>query len=78
MADPQRADETADDERMTGDDFARAAEQYESENLLAEFVAFLRENKKWWLIPILLVLLLAGVLIVVSGSAVAPFIYPFF
>jgi hypothetical protein len=43
-----------------------------------EFVLFLRENKKWWLVPILLVLALMGVLVALSGSAVAPFIYPLF
>lgn len=78
MADARDADQVPDDDRTPGDDFAREAQQYESESLLVEFVAFLRENKKWWLIPILLVLLAAGVLILVSGSAVAPFIYPFF
>ena len=43
-----------------------------------EFFLFLKENKKWWLIPILLVLALMGVLVALSGSAVAPFIYPLF
>ena len=32
-------------------------------------------NKKWWLTPIILTLLLIGVLVVLSGTAVAPFIY---
>ena len=40
---------------------------------------FLRERKKFWLLPIVLVLLLFGVLILLSsGSAVAPFIYTLF
>ena len=40
---------------------------------------FLKERKKWWLLPMVLVLLLFGVLIVLtSGSAVAPFIYTLF
>ena len=43
-----------------------------------EFFLFLKENKKWWLIPILLVLALMGLLVALSGSAVAPFIYPLF
>jgi hypothetical protein len=47
-------------------------------NLLAEFWAFLRESKKWWMLPILVVLLLFGVLILLSGTAVAPFIYTLF
>lgn len=40
---------------------------------------FLKERKKWWLLPMVVVLLLFGALIVLtSGSAVAPFIYTLF
>jgi drug/metabolite transporter superfamily protein YnfA len=40
---------------------------------------FLKERKKWWLLPMVIVLLLFGVLIVMtSGSAIAPFIYTLF
>jgi len=47
--------------------------------VISEFWAFLRFNKKYWLLPIVVVLLAAGFLIVVSqGSAVAPFIYTLF
>ena len=45
--------------------------------LLAEFWLFLRNNKKWWLLPLLLALLLLGLLVILSGSGLAPFIYPF-
>jgi hypothetical protein len=46
---------------------------------LLEIVDFLRSRKKYWLMPIILVLLLFGGLIVLSqGSAVAPFIYTLF
>jgi len=46
---------------------------------LIEFWEFLKVRKKYWLLPILLVLLLFGGLIVLSqGSAVAPFIYTIF
>jgi hypothetical protein len=46
---------------------------------LAEFWAFLRDRKKFWLVPILLILFLFGGLITLSqGSAVAPFIYTLF
>ena len=46
---------------------------------LKEFWEFLRERKKFWLLPIILVLALFGILIVLSqGSAVAPFIYTIF
>lgn len=47
-------------------------------NIAGEFLGFLRHNKKWWLLPILLILLLLGVLVLLSGSAIAPFLYPLF
>ncbi len=46
---------------------------------LSELWAFMKERKKFWLLPIFLVLLLLGTLIVLTqGSAVAPFIYTLF
>ena len=46
---------------------------------LKEFWEFLRERKKYWLLPIIIVLALFGILIVLSqGSAVAPSIYTIF
>ena len=48
-------------------------------DLLKDLWDFMRERKKFWLAPIILVMLLLGVLIVLSqGSAVAPFIYTLF
>jgi hypothetical protein len=44
----------------------------------AEFWQFLSENKKWWLVPICLVLLLLGTLMLLGGTAAAPFIYTLF
>jgi hypothetical protein len=46
--------------------------------LLFEFWQFLKQNKKWWLIPIVVTLLLLAVLIWLSGTAAAPFIYTLF
>ena len=46
---------------------------------LKELWAFMRARKKFWLLPIVIVLLLLGVLIVLTqGSAIAPFIYTLF
>jgi hypothetical protein len=48
-------------------------------SFLAEFWAFIRVRKKYWLLPVMLVMLLFGGLIVLTqGSAVAPFIYTLF
>lgn len=48
-------------------------------DFLKDFWFFLKERKKFWLLPILLVLLLFGALIVLtSGSALAPFLYTLF
>ena len=47
--------------------------------LLKDLWAFMRERKKFWLAPIILILLLLGALIVLTqGSAIAPFIYTIF
>ena len=47
--------------------------------IIKEFWDFLRTNKKWWLAPIVIFLLvLGGLLVLAKGSAVAPFIYSLF
>lgn len=47
--------------------------------LLKDFAGFLGKRKKYWLAPIIAVMLLLGVLVVLaSGSAIAPFIYTIF
>lgn len=58
--------------------FAREASQHQRGGVLAELWDFLKHNKKWWLIPIVLVLLIVGVLVVLGGTAAAPFIYTLF
>ena len=47
-------------------------------SLIEEFRDFIFENKKWWLIPILLVLSLVGLLVVLGSTGAAPFIYTLF
>lgn len=47
--------------------------------ILKEFWGFLMERKKWWLLPIIIMLALLGLLIILTeGSALAPFIYTLF
>jgi Family of unknown function (DUF5989) len=47
--------------------------------IVGQYLQFLGEQKKWWLLPLVAVLLLFGVVIVLTqGSAIAPFIYTLF
>ncbi len=47
-------------------------------SLWQEFIQFIVENKKWWLIPILLSFALIGLLAALSSTGAAPFIYTLF
>jgi len=48
-------------------------------SLVAEFWQFLKVRKKWWLLPIIVVMVMVGALLVFAqGSALAPFIYTIF
>jgi hypothetical protein len=47
-------------------------------SLVSEFVYFLGQNKKWWLLPILLVIGGVGLLVLLAGTGAAPFIYTMF
>jgi len=58
--------------------FEKAAENRRDTSLPVEFWQFLKHNKKWWLLPIVIVISLFGVLVFLSGTAVAPFIYTLF
>ena len=47
--------------------------------LIKDFAGFMSQRKKFWLLPIIIIMLLLGILIVVAeGSALAPFIYTIF
>lgn len=47
-------------------------------SLVGEFVLFIQENKAWWMIPIMVVLGLIGLLVALSSTGAAPFIYTLF
>jgi len=57
--------------------FEKAATQGD-EGLFVEYLRFLSRNKKYWLIPIIAVLLLIGLLVMLGGSAAGAFIYTLF
>ena len=56
----------------------RLLQEAPDRGFISEFWDFLRTSKKWWILPILTVLLLFGLLLVMSNTAVAPFIYTLF
>ncbi len=55
-----------------------AAGEEKQLSVVQEFLVFIMENKKWWLIPILLVLALVGALVILGSTGAAPFIYTLF
>ena len=58
-------------------DFLNAAKRPRT-GLLRELFELLRAHKKWWLTPLVVTLLLLGLLSLLAGSSVAPFIYTLF
>lgn len=75
MSEETKTESEATPEKQSQNFAAQAQEK--PPGLIAEFVDFLLHNKKWWLTPIILVLLILGLFIWLGGSAAAPFIYPF-
>ena len=70
-------DEAPSTETPEASDFAEQAEAPQ-QGIVREFVDFLAHNKKWWLTPIILTLLLLGLIILLGGTGAAPFIYTIF
>ena len=59
-------------------DFKTAANENRPTGIVSEFVYFLKTSKKWWLLPILVMLAALGIMVFLSGTAAAPFIYTLF
>jgi hypothetical protein len=57
--------------------FESASQEKES-SLAGEFMLMLKQNKKYWMIPLLLILLAFGLLLLLGGTSIAPFIYTLF
>ena len=58
--------------------FEKAAAETADRGFFREFLEFLRTNKKWWLLPLVVIMLLFGLLILLSSTGLAPFIYTLF
>ena len=65
------------DDKQRADEFARAASEKQP-GIVREFGEFLAHNKKWWLAPIIVALMIFGLLIILAGTGAAPFIYTLF
>jgi hypothetical protein len=64
--------------RHESGELERAVDETRRIGLAGQLWGFLRANKKWWLLPILLVFALFSLLIALSGAGVAPIIYTLF
>ena len=58
--------------------FEQAASEQPQRGFFSELWGFMKHNKKWWLLPLLMALLILGALILLSGTGLAPFIYTLF
>lgn len=68
----------ADTEKQPDDTPDKPGDHEQNVGLVRELYELILHNKKWWLVPILIVLLVIGVLAALGSSALAPFIYPLF
>ena len=59
-------------------EFERAAAQQPQTGFMREVWEFMKQNKKWWLLPLIITLLIFGLLVLLSGTGLAPFIYTLF
>ena len=69
--------ETTENAENAENDFV-AQSAGERVGIVAEFLEFLKDNKKWWLAPIIISILGLGLLVMLGGTAAAPFIYTLF
>jgi hypothetical protein len=59
-------------------EFDKIASEPQKGGLIRELWGFVRHTGKWWLVPLLIVLLALAVLVYLSGTGLAPFIYTLF
>ena len=60
-------------------EFEREAEKKQGGNSLpAEFWCYVKATRKWWMLPIIIILAVFGCLMLLSGTGIAPFIYTLF
>lgn len=68
------------DEKHTSsqsNDFIREGQSART-SFLSDFIHLLKENRKWWMLPLVLMLLVFGTLMILASTGAAPFIYTLF
>jgi hypothetical protein len=63
------------DSRQQGNGNFAASAAAKRTNVVREFLGFLRQNRKWWLLPLITCLAIVAILIILGSTAAAPFIY---
>ena len=66
------------DENKTPEEDFESLAAGRRQGLVQEFLGFIMANKKWWLLPLVVVILALGALVILGGSGFAPFIYTLF
>lgn len=74
MSDP---DQQHEDQQHEENEFEQLA-QHDDPGIVREFIDFLRYNKKWWMTPIIVIMLLLSLVAFLAVTPAAPFIYSFF
>lgn len=59
-------------------EFEQAAAEQSQTGFVREVWDFMKQNKKWWLLPLIITLVVFGLLVLLSGTGLAPFIYTLF
>ena len=68
---------SGDNTKKTQNEFEQASKNSET-GFIPELIGFLKTNKRWWLTPIVVCLLLLGILLILGSTGAAPFIYTLF
>lgn len=66
-----------DNSKKSQNEFEKASKNTET-GFISELFGFLKTNKRWWMTPIVICLLLLGILLVLGSTGAAPFIYSLF
>jgi len=74
MSESQTDQQSNNDQKKTFEELSREQQP----GLVAEFLMFIRDNKIWWMLPIVIVLGMVGLLAFLTTTGAAPFIYTLF